>query len=466
MEQENWHKEFNPSKFLGRVQLAKLIERNAVYNESHVENISSKCILCENKKSLGIILNDKSFLCEDCYSHVALISYPEKYEKLHRQLLIEAAAHSLAWESFREKYEYVYNESAIEIWGWLSLLLLYEDIRFITLSIALIVIGRIKNHTAKKKLSKWMRKKWEWERENKPPQSPQLKHFHDPTAELSQRDTQILRVFDHWPGYPPYWKYLRAIVFERDANRCQVSGCPSRLELHVHHMLPVSEGGAHSPNNLVCLCQFHHALEPERGHERIWSEIKTNYFTLVRSHERSNRAQYGKHYVKAHLRRLQLITLKELSEISSIYGFECPKCGNDKIDYLIFEDKNVIRVECRSCFQMSEGPQQLTEETGPRLAEMLQVARNKGRWKARWDMLQERSSLTWGTWSSSAASIKRRKHLEAVKQKSKLLACPICGSPMKVVRPRSTDKWSSFWGCTKYPVTGCRGSKKYRSDKH
>lgn len=41
-------------------------------------------------------------------------------------------------------------------------------------------------------------------------------------------------------------------------------------------MRPVAEGGTHAPDNLVSLCDFHHALEPEKGHERIWANIKNN----------------------------------------------------------------------------------------------------------------------------------------------------------------------------------------------
>ena len=82
--------------------------------------------------------------------------------------------------------------------------------------------------------------------------------------------------------------------------------------------------GMHTPENLVSLCDFHHALEPEKGHERIWGNIKTRYFTLVCDHERSNRVSDGTHAVRAHLRRLQLVSLDELRELTKTYGFSCP----------------------------------------------------------------------------------------------------------------------------------------------
>ena len=127
-----------------------------------------------------------------------------------------------------------------------------------------------------------------------------------------------MKIFEHWPGYPPFWSYLRAVVLSRDAHRCQVTGCPSRLELHVHHICPTYAGGPHSPKNLVTLCQFHHAIQPERGHERIWGAVKNRFFTLVQKHERANRSGNGTHMVTAHLRRQELITLEELTALNQI----------------------------------------------------------------------------------------------------------------------------------------------------
>ena len=461
MTSENWHSEFNPSKFLSRVNLAQLIERNEAYNENSISDAKSPCIFCGKRYARGILLNDKSFLCQQCYLEVALISFPERYEALRRQFIIATEARRLAWESFRERFEYKSEESTLVFLGWGSLLLAFANPAFLILTAILLAIGYHKDSINKQKHEEWLLRKSQWEQRNPAPKEPTLKHFHDPTAELTQRDRQILRIFNHWPGYPPFWKYLRSIVISRDSNRCQVTGCPSRLELHVHHILPVSEGGAHSPDNLVSLCDFHHALEPEKGHERIWGDIKTRYFTLVCAHERRNRANVGTHIVRAHLRRLQLITLNELRELTKTYGFCCPTCGENRIKFSLDSGKNTIRVSCNTCRNATEGPQQLTEETGPLLAELLTVTRNKGRWKARWDMLYERKASTWGTWSGYAVSAKRKQHKKRVETTKSAPCCPRCGSPMRVVRPRPMDKWNAFWGCTKYPITGCKGSAKY-----
>lgn len=266
---EHWHSEFNPQKFLSRVSLAQLIERNEAYNESLVTDAKSPCIFCGKPYARGILLNDKSFLCQQCYSEVAMISYPERYEALRRQFVIAIEARRLAWESFRERFEHKSEESSLLFFGWASLLLALANPAFLILTAILLVIGYEQNSTNKSKTTEWLNRKSIWEQSNPEPEEPELKHFHDPSAYLSEKDRLVLKIFNHWPGYPPFWKYLRSVVIGRDSNRCQITGCPSRLELHVHHMRPVAEGGSHTPDNLVSLCDFHHALEPEKGHERI-----------------------------------------------------------------------------------------------------------------------------------------------------------------------------------------------------
>lgn len=248
-------------------------------------------------------------------------------------------------------------------------------------------------------------------------------------------------------------------MLKADGDRCQVTGCPSRL---IHHILPVSQGGAHSPGNLVALCDFHHALEPERGHERIWGDIKTRYFTLVREHSRANRAAGGSNIVRPHLRRLELVRLSELHDLAKIYGFSCPSCERDDLTFSISSDRNVVEVECEQCAASIKGPQQLTEETGSHLAEILRVTRSQGRWKARWDMLAERRSELWGEWITGTLASKKRKNFkQKLKQHESKPVCPKCGFSMRLISPRTGDHWSSFWGCTQYKVTGCKGSAKY-----
>lgn len=464
MEAGNWHSDFNPSKFLNRVNWAQLVERNQAYNENAVYATNLLCILCGKANSTGILLNDKSFLCQECYAEVALISYPRKYEILRRQFVVATESRRLAWESFWTTYAYEYKASVLVHWGWASLLfLLMRDPWSLILTAILLMIGYTKNHSSRQKANEWIRRREAWAQSNPEPPQPVLKHFHDPTAELTLEDHKILRIFNHWPGYPPFWKYLRTVVIARDLNRCQVTGCPSRVELHIHHMRAVADGGPHSPENLVALCSFHHALEPSNGHERIWSDIKTNYFTLVHSHERSNRTSEGTHSVRAHLRRLQLVTMDDLRVLSEMYGLHCPGCGDAGIRFALPSASSTIVVECPKCRGAVEGPRQLAEESGPRLAEILVVSRNAGRWKPRWDVLSERTSANWGTWHGSKVADKRKRNQVRIEAARSAPICPRCGSAMRLVKPRPTDNWSTFWGCTQYFTTGCRGSEHYNA---
>jgi len=51
---------------------------------------------------------------------------------------------------------------------------------------------------------------------------------------------------------------LRRAVTLRDQHRCQVPGCSNASWIDVHHIELRSEGGRHSPQNLVCVCGAHH----------------------------------------------------------------------------------------------------------------------------------------------------------------------------------------------------------------
>lgn len=463
MDNDHWHDDFNPRKFLERVSLEKLLERNEAYNGSATESATSPCILCTQRTGKGILLSDRSFLCTSCFGEVALVSYPERYEALRRQYVLAKESWTLAKRAFFERFEHRLEQSSLIFFGWASLILLLVNPVFVVGSALLLVIGYMRSSEDERRLLEWKARRDEWFAANPEPKAPELRHFHDPAALLSARDRAVLRVFNHWPGYPPFWKYLRSVVLASDGVRCQVSGCPSRLELHVHHKRSVADGGSHAPNNLVSLCDFHHALEPEKGHERIWADIKTHYFTLVRGHQRSNGASDGAHNVRPHLRRLQLVSLEELSALRDFYGLSCPECLSPDLAISVDKSRCTIHVACRGCDRATEGPRQLTEESGPLLAEILRVSQNKGRWQARWDMLAERRAGTWGEWRGRAVAAKRRKHKARVEAAKAAPKCPKCRAAMKVVRPRPVDSWKPFWGCVMFRATGCKGSSPFIS---
>jgi hypothetical protein len=452
---ETWHSSFNPQRFLSRVNLDRLIERNEAYKENKIEKGNKSCIMCSSSEGPGLLLNDKSYLCKSCFTEVSSISYPELYEKDRRHYLAAKESRRLAFEEFVKKYGYEKEGNPATIFAWLSLILLFVHIGFVIVPIVLFVVSSSINSAQENKLNTWIKQKEEWERDFPEPLPPASRHFHDPQAQLTDRDKKILKIFNNWPGYPPFWNYLREVVLSRDKNRCQVSGCPSRVTLHVHHKTPVSQGGEHVPDNLVTLCDFHHALEPKEGHERIWGGIKTRYFTIVSSHTRHNRVSSGYHDVRAHVRRLELVKADELNELQRYYSLSCPACGSEKVS-LSVADKVVV--ECGSCRTKWSGPRELTEETGPRLAELLVINKNKGIWKPRWDMLSSRTNNVFSSLSgarNTKIKSKKKQTIKTVQIEVRPL-CPICGSPMKLIIPRTGQRWKKFWGCTKYRSEGCK----------
>jgi hypothetical protein len=51
---------------------------------------------------------------------------------------------------------------------------------------------------------------------------------------------------------------LRRAVLLRDQRRCQVPGCNNTIWRDLHHLELRSEGGAHSLDNVICICGSHH----------------------------------------------------------------------------------------------------------------------------------------------------------------------------------------------------------------
>ncbi|MDI6853639.1 MAG: HNH endonuclease signature motif containing protein [Deltaproteobacteria bacterium] len=447
---ESWHAKFSPKHFLAKVNIDKFIEHNEAYNENKVDRLENPCILCRGYESPGLLLNDKSYLCKKCFTEISSIQYPEKYERQKREFIKEREARHQAREAFIQSCPYRKIYGPIGILVWVSLALLYLNILFIAAPVTLFLIYK----AAKKEHGKRLQ---QWESLYPKPVGPELRHFHDPLAILTSRDKAILKVFNNWPGYPPFWNYLRLVVMERDGNRCQVSGCPSRTELHIHHKIPVSQGGEHVPKNLITLCCFHHALEPDEGHERIWGDIKTRYFTMVHAHKRRNPSSPGYHDVRAHVRRLELISKSDLSEIINYYGLSCPSCNNKNLTTNISKQKQQVAVNCLECSNSWIGPRKLSEETGPRLAEVLAVTKNKGEWHPRWDMIEERSDSTFRLFKG-VKSKSRKKTSTIASKKSSAPKCPKCGSDMRLIKPKPGQHWRAFWGCTKYRISGCSGS--------
>jgi 5-methylcytosine-specific restriction endonuclease McrA len=72
---------------------------------------------------------------------------------------------------------------------------------------------------------------------------------------------QQFRARRHQPrfNYPDDWDDLRRIVYARDGYRCMNCGA-SGVELHAHHIVPLSRGGTNNLTNLTTLCERCHTL--------------------------------------------------------------------------------------------------------------------------------------------------------------------------------------------------------------
>jgi len=57
--------------------------------------------------------------------------------------------------------------------------------------------------------------------------------------------------------YPVNWDTLRRKCYSRNDYTCQECNA-TETELHAHHKIPVSEGGEHTLNNLICICKSCH----------------------------------------------------------------------------------------------------------------------------------------------------------------------------------------------------------------
>lgn len=61
----------------------------------------------------------------------------------------------------------------------------------------------------------------------------------------------------YFPDYPPDWKSRKRTVLEKAGYECEECG-ESEDELHVHHKIPIGQGGSNSIENLKCLCRECH----------------------------------------------------------------------------------------------------------------------------------------------------------------------------------------------------------------
>ena len=74
---------------------------------------------------------------------------------------------------------------------------------------------------------------------------------------LLERQIELESFYDYWPSRPPDWERRRSSIVTNSGREC--SKChDDDVELHVHHIVPISQGGSHLGSNLEVLCKFCH----------------------------------------------------------------------------------------------------------------------------------------------------------------------------------------------------------------
>ena len=228
--------------------------------------------------------------------------------------------------------------------------------------------------------------------------------------------------------YPDNWDRLTKTVRERDNNRCQVVGCPSLLMLHVHHKIPLAKGGSNELDNLITLCEFHHALEHFDTNTQIGDQIHNKRFSFVKGHYRRNPFNKKRKYVKPYPRRIKCISIQDIEKLIKLYTFTCPNCKQNRIRASLNFKKKSIILKCLNCFQGWISELQLAEETGPRIAELLVLKKDHDMWETNWSALNTERNHFWKVY----------------------YFCPKCGEEMHVKKPKKNDTWSAFMSCNKY----------------
>jgi ssDNA-binding Zn-finger/Zn-ribbon topoisomerase 1 len=446
-----WGDRFPYLEYIRHLDVRQLIEANQVVDTGASPDGARalSCYLCGGPASAvdAIRLNHGKWICATCFVQLQHTKYPEKYQRMYEGHMVAAEAWKRASADLNRELETMYPTAklvsrvgASEAWCGIGiavgviLVFVVPAVGLPLLALSILVLSvsvSALNHQIRSRLAEIERAKRAWLDRNPAPSEPQVKDFHDPSAELTARDELIQEVFDYWPGYPPFWSYVRRIVLDRD-RRCQITGCPSRTEMHVHHKQPLGRGGSHHPDNLVALCAFHHGMQPDVGHERVWLEISTQYFSLVCAHMRAGA------FVSAHKRRRSLATEQELLTILRFHAVTCPDCGSELLCLSVDYGANKVRVGCNACGSEWRVPQKLTEETGPQLCDLLKPTRNILAGEVDWQLLAGQDKAIGGH---------RSKKRPVRKMRVQERRCPLCGSPLALRNWRR----GPFWGCTSYP---------------
>lgn len=341
------------------------------------------CLKCgrQTAEHDGIRLNDRKFVCADCLGQLLAKRWPEKYELQQSRYTSACSRHREQLASYFEglacnRVLKLMSPSGkvlamLALTGW-ALLALREvhpwcshHVFACAATIALLCVFTCELVTTRCRAARAGAVR-RWLIANPYPPKPVVKDFLDEDADLTPQDRQLLDIIHHWPGDPPFWGILRRWIIQRDGCRCQVTGCPSLSNLHVHHRKARFRGGSHHPDNLVTLCDYHHGTMEGSGHSQILGDA-----LALRSTPVTRQLRKGVYSTSAILR-----------DVINHCGLACPGCNGTRLDVVIRERESQLLVTCESCSRQATFQRHLPEVNGPEIARAFVVTRNSGRIEA------------------------------------------------------------------------------------
>ena len=140
---------------------------------------------------------------------------------------------------------------------------------------------------------------------------------------------QLKSLYDYWTDRPPDWEERRKQFIEQKpfCEEC-LSDYNDGVILQVHHIIPISNGGSHKPDNLKVLCKScHQSKHPFNDFNSI-SSYHTNHFKekVKRLNDAIKRGQtvsfdYRKWEGEKSSRKIKPEGFKLIGKSLCVYGF-------------------------------------------------------------------------------------------------------------------------------------------------